>query len=384
MRILHLGKYYPPAPGGIESHVRALSHAQADLGHEVSVLCVQHADSRGRAVVGRRLAVTWSSTDDDGPVRVRRLGRVANLARLDITPGLRGELSRRMKMTDLVHLHTPNPLMLLALASLSSGPDFVITHHSDAVLQKRLSMLLSPFEDRVYARARVIFSDSPGYGGESPILRRHAAKVKVLPLGIDLGPFLEPAPRVLDMAQSIRGAHPGPLWVMVGRLVYYKGHSVALAALARVPGTLLVIGTGPLAAELKREAETLGVSDRVRWLGHQGDDQIAATYRAATALWFPSVARSEGFGLAQVEAMGSACPVINTAIGGSGVPWVSPDGVSGLTVPVNDPLALAEAAGRIAADPDLRARLAGGARTRAVAEFCHRLMARRWAEAVGA
>jgi len=384
MRVLHLGKYYPPAPGGIEAHVRTLARAQAGRGHQVSVLCVQHADGRGRPVGSRPLAVTRSSTDDDGPVVVRRLGRVAHLARLDIAPGLRGELARRFRSTDIVHLHTPNPLMLLACASLPMVPDLVITHHSDAVRQKRLAALLSPFEDRVYSRARVVFSDSPGYADGSPCLEAHSRKVSVLPLGIDLEPYLKPSNGVLSQAESIRQGHPGPLWLMVGRLVYYKGHSVALEALARVPGTLLVIGTGPLDVELRLAARTLGVADRVSWMGHQPDHVVAAAYRAATALWFPSVARSEGFGLAQVEAMASGCPVINTAIPGSGVPWVSLHGVSGLTVPMQDPLALAEAARCISENAAIRAGLAEGAKARAISEFDHHLMASRWDLAVGA
>jgi glycosyltransferase involved in cell wall biosynthesis len=261
MRVLHLGKYYPPAPGGIEAHVRTLARAQAGRGHQVSVLCVQHADGRGRPVGSRPLAVTRSSTDDDGPVVVRRLGRVAHLARLDIAPGLRGELARRFRSTDIVHLHVPNPLMLLACASLPIGPDLVITHHSDAVRQKRLAALLSPFEERVYSRARVVFSDSPGYADGSPRLEAHSRKVSVLPLGIDLEPYLNPSNGVLGQAEAIRRGHPGPLWLMVGRLVYYKGHSVALEALARVPGTLLVIGNGPLDVELRHAARTLGVCD---------------------------------------------------------------------------------------------------------------------------
>jgi rhamnosyl/mannosyltransferase len=79
----------------------------------------------------------------------------------------------------------------------------------------------------------------------------------------------------------------------------------------------------------------------------------------------------------QVEAMACGCPVINTALFGSGVAWVSPHEVSGLTVPVDDPEALAAAARRLLEEPGLRARLADGARARAESEFDHRVMAER-------
>ena len=384
MRILHLGKYYPPASGGIEAHVRTLAHGQAAMGHQVRVLCVQHANVQRRSVIGKTFASTPDSTETDGPVSVRRLGRIAHLARFDIVPGLRGELGRLLRATDIVHLHTPNPLMLIACASLAAGPDLLVTHHSDAVKQKRLAMLVAPFEDRVYGRARIIFSDSPGYADGSPTLQRHAPRVRVLPLGIDLEPYEHPNSEVMRSADELRQSCPGPLWLMVGRLVYYKGHTVAIDALAQLPGTLVLVGTGPLEAELRNQAERLGVADRIQWIGHAPDDFIVAAYHAATALWFPSVARSEGFGLAQVEAMASGCPVVNTAIPASGVSWVSQHDVSGLTVPVGDASALAAAARTIANDPVLRSRLSQGARARARTEFDHRLMAQRWAEAAGA
>src|SRR5262249_39685676 len=98
---------------------------------------------------------------------------------------------------------------------------------------------------------------------------------------------------------------------------------------------------------------------------------------AATALWFPSNARSEGFGLVQVEAMASGCPVINTAIPASGVAWVSRHEETGLTVAMEDPAALAAAARRLVDDPALRGRLARGARERAVGEFDDRHMGQR-------
>jgi rhamnosyl/mannosyltransferase len=122
----------------------------------------------------------------------------------------------------------------------------------------------------------------------------------------------------------------------------------------------------------------MGLGDRVRFLGRMPhDEDVIAHYLAADAYWFPSNARSEAYGLVQIEAMASGCPVINTAIPHSGVPWVSRDGETGLTVPVNDPLAFAAAARRLLAEPGLRNRLAAGARLRACSEFHSRAMGHR-------
>src|SRR5262249_54805634 len=141
-------------------------------------------------------------------------------------------------------------------------------------------------------------------------------------------------------------------------LVYYKGFHNAIAALDRVPGRLLVIGTGPLEQRLQELARARGVAGRITWQRWAETEELIGAYHAATALWFPSNARSESFGLVQVEAMASGCPVINTAVPCSGVAWVSRHGESGLTVPVNDPAALAAAANRLLADAGLRRELA--------------------------
>ena len=127
----------------------------------------------------------------------------------------------------------------------------------------------------------------------------------------------------------------------------------------------------------RRQAEKLGVAGRVVWHGHARPDELVGAYRAANALWFPSTARSEGFGLVQIEAMASGCPVINTAIPASGVPWVSRHGETGLTVLVNDPLALAEAANRLLAQPGLGKQLGTAGRARACQEFQATVMAKR-------
>jgi glycosyltransferase involved in cell wall biosynthesis len=300
------------------------------------------------------------------------------VARLDLCPGLTAELrAAYAEGPDVVHLHTPNPAMALALAAAPPPAPLVITHHSDIFRQKILRTLFGPVERLVYARAARVLATSPAYAAGSPLLRRHAAKAGDLPLGLDLGPYLRPTPAAAENARLLRRKHGWPLWLFVGRLVYYKGLHTALDALVGVPGKLAVVGTGPLEKRLRRRARALGVDSRVVWLGAASADELAGAYRAAAALWFPSCARSEGFGLVQVEAMASGCPVLNTAVPDSGVGWVCRHGREGLTVPVGDAKALARAANRLLDDPVLRERLGENARARAVAEFGHETMARR-------
>lgn len=378
LQICHLGKFYPPATGGIETHVRTLARTQAELGAEVQVLCVNHQDRQGRDVTWDRFARTETVEHRDGQVRVVRLGRVASLARLDVCPGLIPRLMDLRGKGDLVvHLHAPNPTMLLALAAFRLRGCLVITHHSDVVKQKALGYAVRPMEHLVYRQAALVLSDSPTYAGGSPLLQHYRHKTDVLALGVDLTPCLHPTAGALAHAAALRSQFGQPLWLAVGRLVYYKGLSNAIRALVDLPGKLLIIGGGPQESELKALAQTVGVTERVIWRGQVDEEELIGAYKAATALLFPSNARSEGFGLVQVEAMAAECPVINCAIPNSGVAWVSRHEETGLTVPVDDPKALAVAANRLLTEPGLRERLSRQARDRACREFDRRAMAER-------
>jgi glycosyltransferase involved in cell wall biosynthesis len=363
LRVCHLSKYYPPAPGGIETHVRTLARAQAGLGAEVRVFCVNHGGG-GTAV------------EHDGPVEVTRFGRAASAAKLDVCPGLARALAR--VDADVLHLHVPGPTMTLALFRARPKLPLVVTYHSDVVRQKVRAALFRPIERSVYRRVVAILTTSPTYAAGSRFLRPYRDRIRVLPHGIDLAPYLDPGPAHLDEARAIRARHAGPLWLGCGRMVYYKGFTNAIRALAHVPGTLLLSGDGPDAPALREEAASLGLADRIVFLGnlpHYLD--LIPYYLAADAFWFPSNARSEAFGLVQVEAMACGLPVINAAIPHSGVAWVSPHEETGLTVPVDDPAALAAAARRLMDDPGLRERLGAAGRERAIREFDHEVMAAR-------
>jgi glycosyltransferase involved in cell wall biosynthesis len=363
LRVCHLGKYYPPAPGGIETHVRTLALAQAELGASVKVLCVNHEAGP-------------TTVEQDGPVEVTRFARKAAAAKIDLCPELVDGL--RKVDADILHMQVPNPTMILALLLARPKIPLVVTYQSDVIRQRFRAALFRPVERLAYRNVRAILSTSPGYPGGSPFLRQYADRIDLLPNGIDLRPYLNPSLIDRTEAARIRAAYRGPIWLGCGRQVYYKGFLNAIRALTRVAGTLLLIGDGPDQPGLRAEAEALGLTDRVVFLGnlpHYLD--LIPYYLAADAFWFPSNARSEAFGLVQVEAMACGCPVINAAIPHSGVAWVSPHEETGLTVAVDAPIALADAANRIITEPGLRDRLSVAAKLRATGEFDHRVMAAR-------
>ncbi len=370
LRICHLGKYYHPFRGGIETHVQSIAHAQAAANNDVTVACINHLDSKGQDVWWKRLATTPSSVARDGEVNVKRFGKFGTLARFDFCLGLRSFLREAPKNFDLLHLHVPNPVMCVAIATTRVKIPIVITYHSDIVKQKFIRKPFSLIENSVFSSVNRIIVTSQAYRDGSPVLARYGDKCEVIPYGLDLRPFKTVRPGVKDFADELRRKANGePIWLCVGRMVYYKGTEVAIRALVDCPGRLVLIGNGELWDSHHELAKSLNVADRIDWYPMHTDDQLLGAYQAATAMMFPSVFRSEAFGIVQIEAMASGCPVINTHIPDSGVSWVSLDEVSGLTIPMNDPKALAAAANRLVDDPGFRNRLAVGAVARAEQYF---------------
>ena len=157
-----------------------------------------------------------------------------------------------------------------------------------------------------------------------------------------------------------------PRLLCVGRLIPIKGHAVLLQALAQARRvvrdlTLDIAGSGPLEADLRAQAESLGLNGAVRFLGRV----TAVPYDESAIVVVPSL--GEGFGMVALEAMERGRPVIASDVGG--LPEIVADGETGVVVPSADPQALAWAIAELAADLPRAAALGEAGRRRALAEF---------------
>ncbi|MGD0290259.1 MAG: glycosyltransferase [Candidatus Binataceae bacterium] len=348
LSVLHLGKFYPPYRGGIESHLHALCR---ELTKSITVNVIVANETR-------RLR----ESEVDG-VRVRRLPRLFNLWAAPVCPTIVREI--RANDADIVHLHLPNPLAALAYLASGHKGRLVITWHSDIVRQKTIAKMLRPLDDALLSRASAFIASSPNYVDSSPILSRNRDRCRVIPFGIDADAF---RPRHADTAAKIRKRYGPRVVLAVGRMVYYKGFEYLIRAMAGVRGHLLLVGEGPLLKNLERQAFDAGAMDRITFLGRVSQEEMTGYYNAADVFVMPSISRSEAFGIAQLEAMACGKPIVNTRLE-SGVPFVSIDGETGFTVAPADANELAGAINRLLDDPDLRGRFGAAAARRAREHF---------------
>ncbi len=348
MHIVQLYKDYPPIQGGIENHLQLLSEGLVARGHRVTVVFV--APGRHGWQMERN-GVTLIATP-----------RLFTLARAPVSLPLLW-LIRRLR-PDLIHFHHPYPFGDLALLALPTT--LVVTYHSDIVRQRVLGLLTAPLIEQTLRRAARIIATSPALVATSHWLTRHRERVRVVPFGIPSLPLPDP-----HLVTALRHRFPGPNALFVGRLRYYKGVDRLIRALALLPyGRAIIVGGDATVrgSDLIRLAAEVGVGDRVHVLGAVDNVTLRALYAVADVFVLPSVARSEAFGIVQIEAQQAGLPIICTELG-TGTTYVNLHLRTGLVVPPNDPPALAQALHTLWQNPD-RARAFGLAgRERAATEF---------------
>ena len=356
--VMHVGKFYSPHHGGIETHVEALCK---ELLKSMDVRVLVADDSRR----GEECVI-------DG-VTVSRVAQSMNIAGAPVCPAMVWKI--RKHRPDIVHLHLPNPGGVLAVLASGYRGRVVVSWHSDVIRQHWFAKVYNPIQRILLRNCSAIVASSPNYIQSSDELSRFKSRCHVIPYGIDSLKFQNADPAEVI---SIRQKFGPKIVLMVGRLVYYKGVEHAVQAMTKIDANLLIIGDGPLKQTLQRQARELGVADRVFFMG-QVQGSISSYYQASDVFVLASIARSEAFGIVQLEAMSAGKPVVNTHLA-TGVPFVSIDGETGITVPPGSPETIAAAVNRLLDDAALRSNYGNAALRRVQNEFNLDLMVRRTIE----
>lgn len=267
----------------------------------------------------------------------------------------------RAARIDVVHVHSP---MVAALArpALKTLPrrdrpalmgtehNVWSSHHPVTRLANRLTL---PLEAATVAVSEEVRASMPS---------RLARRTEVVIHGVDVEAIASRR-QERDAARAEFSLRPDELLVAtVANLRANKDYPTMLAAARRLadaaqPVRFVSVGQGPLAGQLEKERDDLGLGERFQFLGYR-EDPIRVLLAADV---FCLSSRFEGLPIALLEAMAAGLPVVATRVGG--VPSVVTDGTEGRLVSAGDPAALAAAVAELR-DPELRNRLAAAAAER--------------------
>jgi glycosyltransferase involved in cell wall biosynthesis len=298
---------------------------------------------------------------DPSPNRVRRFGQALVLAR---------ELG-----SDIAHLHAHflhTPASVTRYAALLRGLPWTVSAHAKDI------WTTPDWEKREKLHSCRWLVTCTATGASHLAALAPPGRVSLVYHGIDLARFPASVARQgPHQGPPGDGSDPGrPVTILsVGRAVPKKGYDDLLAALALLPAGLhwrfVHIGGGALLPELRRQAEQLGLSDRIDWRGAKPQEAVLASYREADIFVLASRIAADGDRdglpnvLMEAQSQGLACLATTT----SGIGELIEDDVTGRLVTPQDPAALAAALAQLIAEPERRDALGGAGEQRVRRDF---------------
>lgn len=356
---------FPPAIGGMQSFAY-----QRCLHTGANNLVVLAPQTEG-----------WQAFDEGQPVRICRwsaaLQNVPGIKRIlqFVFPLLHALRLHRQERLDAIECWQPLPFGLIGLIfrALYSVPYIVWSHGNDLTRPQRYPLakfLLS----RVLAGAPLVIANSQSTKQALLALGTPSDKIHVLNPPVNTQRFRPDVdPSAITQKYGLEGKR---VILTVARLVRVKGIDTVIRALPKVLEAIsntayLIVGDGPLRAELEQLAESLGVSDHVVFVGaidHLSDD-LPRYYRACDLFVMVSRALPRGremerFGMAYLEAGACGKPVIGGR--GGGTSEAIEDGVTGLLVDPLDVNEIADTIVKVLEDGELARRLGENGRKRAM------------------
>lgn len=340
---------------GGETQVLGLTIALAAAGHRAELIC----DPAGRL---------WERAVAAGirchPLRIRNA--------IDLAAGIRLRAILKRERYDVVHFHTARAHSMAPFAR-GFARALIVTRRMDY----RPNRVFAPY---LYNRAvDGVVAISGGVADSLAAAGVDRGRVTVVPSGVDRERFRPPTDAERLRARIALGITYGEFVISaVGALEPRKGHRYlieAIAQLALTPSPVklkcLIAGQGPMCGELEREIAKLGCAERVKLLGRI--DDAREILWASDAFAMPSL--KEGLGVAALEAMASALPVIASDVGG--LREVIENDRSGVIVPPACPERIASVICRLAQSPTLRSQMGAAARARVAENYSMGRMAAR-------
>jgi glycosyltransferase involved in cell wall biosynthesis len=253
---------------------------------------------------------------------------------------------------DVVHAHTAHAVAVAGLATWGTKIPLVVSRRVDFPLRTNAGTRWK------YGRASAIVAISGAVARVLAASGIAADRIVVVPDGVDVTRVVAPATRETLASLGVSGN--GPLIVQVAQLVGHKDPLNFVRAMARVCAVVptahgLLVGDGPLRADVEGEISRLGLERSVHLAGYRTDAD--ALLAAADVACLSS--REEGMGSVLLDALAFGLPVAATQAGG--IPEVIVDGECGLLAQAENPVALGDAIVRLIRDDELRA----GGRTNA-------------------
>ena len=256
----------------------------------------------------------------------------------------------------IVHLHLPNPMAHLASKILPDSVKRIISWHSDVIRQRKLLPIYQPFVNHLLKQASAVIVSTPYLAENSSQIEvaRERNIIHIIPYGVDFDYFLINQYR--KKIEQIKRQHANNFLIFaLGRHVYYKGFCYLIESMKQLPkNILLLLGSeGPLTSKLKQQVKFSNLENRVFFLGQITKQDLPAYYHACDVFCLPSIDQSEAFGIAQLEAMACAKPVISCDVTHA-ASNLNKDGLTGFVIPPCCPLSLTSALLKLYHDPLLR------------------------------
>ncbi|EJU0475018.1 glycosyltransferase [Escherichia coli] len=341
MNILLINKFYWPDVGGVETVVQQHANFLTTKGNKVTVLCIK-----------KNASLKTEKINIQG-VNIIRCSSLGTFFSMPLSLSFFYHYIRSVLDNKFIIFHEPFPLADIAMCLfLPKKKKTMIFWHSDIVRQKKLKLILGFFIKKALRKANVVCTTSKNLSQHSEYLGIVKEKLQIVPLSIDTDGLNKKVNslNVNEFDSEIK-SYADAQFISFGRLSYYKGLDVLLEALKilkkeGVEPRVVISGKGELSNHIANIIKQEQLSNVIFINRFLKEDEKCFLLKNIKCFLFPSIANSEAFGITQLESLALGTPVINTSLP-TGVPDVSINNLTGLTVTPGDPYSLAEAIKKI-------------------------------------